>query len=324
MSSQITAGPAAQAAGPARASLAKKPRGRLRKRVEIAAFAGPALVVYVAFVFVPVVLAAYYSFFNWNGLSALDQFIGFDNYERVLTDPVFHDAVKHNFLIVILSILIQGPLALAVALLLNRNIRGRALLRVLIFVPYVLSEVIAGLAWLLILQPHGPFDTVLEKFGLEGIRQLWLADPNVALWTIFGILTWKYLGLAIILFLAGLQGVPEELTEAASIDGANWWQIQFRITIPLLGPTIRIWAFLSIIGSLQLFDMVWIVTGGGPVNATTTMAQYMVLYGLNRTQVGFGSAVAVVLFFISLTVALLYQRFALRRDLAGALTSRTQ
>ena len=292
-----------------------------RKRAEIGMFAGPALIIYVAFVFLPVVLAAYYSFFNWSGLGPLDRFIGFDNYTRALTDPVFHGAVGNNFIIVALSLTIQGPLALGIALLLNRRIRGRGLLRVLIFVPYVLAEVIAGLAWRLILQPHGPFDAVMAGLGLGGLRQLWLADPSIALWTVFGVLTWKYLGLAIILLLAGLQGVPEELMEAAAIDGANWWQTQWRITIPLLGPTIRIWAFLSIIGSLQLFDMVWILTGGGPLNSTHTMASYMVLYGLNRSQVGFGSAVAVILFFISLTVAILYQRFALRRDLAGALTS---
>lgn len=327
--SHIKAGPAASAAGPAPARppvgptpvRPKRRQGLLRKRVEIGFLSIPTLIVYIGFVFLPVVLAAYYSFFNWNGLGPVDRFVGFDNYTRALTDPVFHTGVKNNFLIVFLSLLIQGPLALGIALLLNRKIRGRAALRVLIFVPYVLSEVIAGLAWRLVLQPHGPFDTVLEAVGLSGLRQLWLADPDVAIWTLFGVLTWKYLGLAIILLLAGLQGVPEELTEAASIDGANWWQIQWRITIPLLGPTIRIWAFLSMIGSLQLFDMVWILTGGGPLNSTTTMASYMVLYGLNRSQVGFGSAVAVILFVISLTIALIYQRLALRRDLAGSLTS---
>ena len=293
----------------------------MRKRIEIVAFSGPAVIVYVAFVFLPVALAAYYSFFNWNGLGPLDRFIGFDNYARALQDPVFHTGIKNNFIIVFASLIVQGPLALAVALLLNRRIRGRALLRVLIFVPYVLSEVIAGLAWRLILQPNGPFNAFLEALGLDWTIQLWLADPSFVMITLFAVLTWKYLGLAIILMLAGLQGVPEELTEAAQIDGANWWQIQWRITIPLLGPTIRIWAFLSIIGSLQLFDMVWILTGGGPVNSTHTMASYMVLYGLNRSQVGYGSAVAVILFFISLIIALLYQRFALRRDLAGSVTN---
>lgn len=299
----------------------KKQAGQLRKRIEIVAFSGPAVIVYVAFVFLPVALAAYYSFFNWNGLGPLDRFVGFDNYARALQDPVFHTGIKNNFIIVFASLIVQGPLALAVALLLNRRIRGRALLRVLIFVPYVLSEVIAGLAWRLILQPNGPFNAFLDAVGLDSIKQLWLADPSFVMITLFGVLTWKYLGLAIILMLAGLQGVPEELTEAAQIDGANWWQIQWRITIPLLGPTIRIWAFLSIIGSLQLFDMVWILTGGGPVNSTHTMASYMVLYGLNRSQVGYGSAVAVILFFISLVIALLYQRFALRRDLAGSVTN---
>ena len=286
----------------------------------IAAFVAPALIVYAAFVLLPVALAAVYSFFNWNGLSALDRFIGFDNYVRALSDPVFQAAIGHNLGIVALSLAIQGPIAIGVALLLNRRLHGRSVFRVLIFVPYVLSEVIAGLAWKLLLQPHGPFDGVLAAIGLGDLRQLWLADQNVAFWTLFVVLSWKYLGFAIILFLAGLQGVPDELAEASQIDGASWWQTQRYITLPLLGPTIRIWAFLSIIGSLQQFDMVWILTGGGPVNATTTMATYMVQYGFQRSQLGFGSAVAVILFVVSLVFALLYQRFLLRRDIGGAMT----
>ena len=286
----------------------------------IVAFVAPALIVYLSFVILPVVLAAVYSFFNWNGLSALDRFIGFDNYIRALGDPVFQAAVGRNFAIVALSLLIQGPIAIGIALLLNRRIRGRTVFRVLIFVPFVLSEVIAGLAWKLILQPQGPFDAVLQALGLGELRQLWLADQTVVFWTLFWVLSWKYLGFAIILFLAGLQGVPDELSEAAQIDGASWWQTQRHITIPLLTPTIRIWAFLSIIGSLQQFDVVWLLTGGGPVNATTTMATYMVQYGFQRSQLGFGSAVAVILFVVSLVFALLYQRFILQRDLRGSLT----
>ncbi|HWM34370.1 MAG TPA: sugar ABC transporter permease [Pseudolysinimonas sp.] len=312
---RITAGPAVSA-GPAPSLRASRRRGRLL----ILAFVAPALVVYVGFVLLPVGLAAVYSFFNWNGLSALDRFIGFDNYARALADPVFQGAIGHNLAIVGLSLLIQGPVAIGVALLLNRPLRGRALIRVLIFVPYVLSEVIAGLAWKLILQPQGPFDAVMAAVGLGDARQLWLADQNVVFWTLFFVLSWKYIGFAIILFLAGLQGVPDELAEAAQIDGATWWQTQRHITIPLLGPTIRIWAFLSIIGSLQQFDMVWILTGGGPVNATTTMATYMVQFGFQRSQLGFGSAVAVILFIFSLVFALLYQRFILRRDFGASLS----
>jgi raffinose/stachyose/melibiose transport system permease protein len=293
--------------------------GNVRKRLEIALFAGPALLVFLSFVLLPVVLAAVYSLYNWNGLGPLDRFIGIGNYERAFADPLFLRAIANNATILVASILIQGPLAIAVALLLNRRMRGRTIIRALIFVPYVLAEVIAGLSWKLLLSPRGGVNAVLESIGLGDLAQPWLANPDIALWVMFWILTWKYLGFAILLMLAGLQGVPEELHEAAAIDGASWWQIQWRITLPLLGPTIRIWIFLSMIGSLQLFDMVWVTTKGGPVGATNTMAVYMIQYG--QGQYGYGSAIAVILFVISLLVALIYQRFAMRRDLAGAITS---
>ncbi|MFT2817088.1 carbohydrate ABC transporter permease [Leifsonia sp. A12D58] len=311
----VSAGPA-----PVPSPAQRRPSSRVKKRLEIALFVGPAVIVYLAFVLLPVGLAAVYSLFKWNGYGPLEDFNFPANYVRALTDPVFIDAIGHNMFIVVASLVVQGPIAIGVALLINRKLRGRTIFRVIIFIPYVLSEVIAGLSWRLLLQPNGPFDSFLASIGLGDLKQLWLADSDIVLWTLFAILTWKYVGFAIILFLAGLQGVPEELSEAAQIDGASWWQVQRHITIPLLGPTIRIWAFLSIIGSLQLFDMVWIVTGGGPANATTTMATYMVQYGFQRSQLGYGSAVAVILFLISLAIALVYQRYVLRRDLEGGLT----
>jgi len=136
------------------------------------------------------------------------------------------------------------------------------------------------------------------------------------------ILTWKYIGFAVILFLAGMQNIPNELSEAAAVDGASYWQTQRRVTVPLLGPTIRIWAFLSIIGALQLFDLVYIIWGQyvSSTAGTSTMATYMVTEGRNAGNYGYGNAVAVVLFLISLAVALVYQRFVLRRDTQGALT----
>jgi raffinose/stachyose/melibiose transport system permease protein len=316
-SAATAAGPVPPSPAPPRAS---RSRQKSRGLLLIWLFVAPALIVYITFVLVPVALAAVYSFFNWNGLGALDRFIGFDNYVRALSDPIFIGAMTNNFLIVVLSLLIQGPLAIGIALLLNRPLRGRALIRTLVFVPYVLSEVVAGLAFRLMLPPGGPLDSFLTSLGWSGEKPLWLADPDVAFWTLFAVITWKYLGFAIILMLAGLQGVPEELSEAAAIDGASWWQTQRHITLPLLGPTIRIWAFLSMIGSLQLFDMVWILTGGGPLNATETMATYMVEYGNGRSQIGYGSAVAVILFVVSLVIALLYQRYVLRRDMRGAIT----
>ncbi len=315
MTSIIQAGPAVSAGPAAPHAPASRDRRTADKRkwLEIALFAGPALLVFVGFVILPVVLAAVYSFYNWNGLTALERFIGFDNYARALGDPLFIKSIGNNFTIAIASILIQGPLAIFVALLLNRRMRGRTIVRAAIFVPYVIAEVIAGLSWKLLLSPRGGVNAFLTSIGLGDLTQPWLANPDTALWVMFFILTWKYLGFAILLMLAGLQGVPDELAEAAAIDGASWWKIQWHITIPLLGPTIRIWAFLSVIGSLQLFDMVWVTTKGGPVGATSTMATYMIQYG--QGQPGYGSAIAVILFLISLVIALLYQRHAMQRDL---------
>lgn len=285
-----------------------------RKRLEIGVFLTPALLLFALFVVVPIVQAGRYSLFKWNGLGPLEKFVGLQNYVNALSDEVFVSAIGHNFTIAAVSILIQLPLGLGVALLLNRKIRGRGLLRVVVFMPYVLAEVVAGVIWLMLLQPDGVADAILRSVGLDGLVRLWLGDPNTALWTVMGVLTWKYLGQAIILFLAGLQGVPEDLYEAAQIDGASWWQIQRRIALPLLGPTLRTWAFLSLIGSLQVFDMIWILTRGGPVDSTMTMAIYMITQGSRRMLYGYASAVAVILFLISLIVASLYQGFILRRD----------
>ncbi|MBT0995371.1 sugar ABC transporter permease [Cellulomonas sp. DKR-3] len=287
----------------------------VRKRLEIAAFVAPALILFFLFVVWPIVKAVQFSFYKWKGYGPLVDFVGLKNYVSVLQNDVFIGALQHNLIIVVASIAIQLPLGLLIALLLNRRMRGQGVLRTIIFVPYVLSEVIAGVVWLQMLAPrYGVIDTMLGWVGLQGPKQGFLGDPRYALWTVIAVLTWKYLGLAIILFLAGLQSVPDELYEAAQIDGASWWQIQRKITIPMLGPTLRTWAFLSMIGSLQLFDMVWILTGGGPANATTTMATFLITEGTKRSNYGIASAASVVLFVVALVLAVLYQYFILRRD----------
>ncbi|MBO0611132.1 carbohydrate ABC transporter permease [Myceligenerans salitolerans] len=288
---------------------------QLRKRLEIFFFVAPALALFGLFVIVPIATAVQMSLFRWKGIGPLVDFVGLQNYVSVLTSDVFTGAVVHNLVIVFLSILIQLPLGLAIALLLNRRMWGQSALRTIIFVPYVLAEVVAGVIWLQLLQPqYGVIDAILGAVGLEGPDQGWLGDTDLALGTVMVVLTWKYLGLAVILFLAGLQGVPEELYEAAQLDGATWWQVQRKITIPLLGPTLRTWGFLSMIGSLQLFDMVWILTRGGPANATSTMATFLVNEGTQRSNFGIAGAASVVLFVIALFMAVLYQQLILRRD----------
>ncbi|HEV7183091.1 MAG TPA: sugar ABC transporter permease [Leifsonia sp.] len=312
-----------RASSPAGARSRRRVSSR-RQRIEIAVLAGPAIIVFVGFVIFPVIMAAYYGFFRWKGYGAPTDFIGLGNYAIIFTDTAFQQALLHNGIIVVLSLIIQGPVAIVLALLLNQKIRGRSIIRVLIFVPYVISEVIVGTGWSLMLQTSGAVNGLLQNIGLGAFKANWLSDPKIAIWSLMIIISWKYIGFAVILFLAGLQSIPEELFEAAAIDGASYWQIQRRITLPLLGPTVRIWAFLSIIGSLQLFDLVYIIWGQyiASTAGTSTMATYMVANGRNSGNFGFGNAVAVVIFLISLVVALIYQRFVLRRDMAGAVTER--
>ncbi|WFE40720.1 sugar ABC transporter permease [Micromonospora sp. WMMD998] len=295
-----------------------------RKWYEIIGLTTPALIIYVMFVLVPIGFAFYYSLFRWRGVGPPTEYIGFKNYTLAFQDPIFLDALRNNAIVVFGSLLIQGPVALGVALLLNRRFRGRSAFRLLAFVPYVLAEVTVGIMWKLILTGDGTVDVLLRSVGLGGLVQAWLADLDVVIWTLLAILTWKYVGFAIILLLAGLSNVPDELTEAAAIDGASWWQTQRHITLPLLGPTIRIWMFLSMIGSLQVFDVVWVtsVPAVRSLGASATMATYMVDNGFFARLWGYGNAIAVILFVISFVAALLFQRFLLRRDIEGAITRR--
>lgn len=295
----------------------------VRKRLEIAFLSIPALVLFLGFVVTPVIMAVYYGLYKWKGYGTPaknGQFIGFKNFQVALADPQFQAAIGHTLIIAVLSLVIQAPLAILFALLLNQKFKGRGLIRTLIFVPYVVSEVIVGTGWSLMLQTTGAVNAILKRLGMHAVD--WIADPKIAMWTLMFIISWKYIGFAVILMIAGMQSIPEELYEAAEVDGAGFWRQQFSITLPLLGPTLRIWAFLSIIGSLQLFDLVYIIWGQyvSSTAGTSTMATYMVREGRLANNYGYGSAVAVIIFIISLIISMLYQRFVLHQDLAGALT----
>lgn len=282
----------------------------------IVAFLAPALMLYVLFVVYPIVQSTRYSLYDWNGLEPLNDFVGFDNFRRAFADAGFRSALKHNVIIVVLSVGFQIPFALALAMLLNSSIKGRAALRTLFFAPYVLSEVVTGVVWRQILRPNGLLDESMDWIGLGAHSQGWFSDPEVALYSVFFVISWKYFGFHMVLLLAGLQQIPVDLGEAASIDGATGWQAFRFVTLPLLGPTIRVSAFLSIIGALQLFDLVWVTTKGGPIGSSSTMATF--LYDqFRRGLFGYASAVSIIIFFLSLLVALAYQRLVLRRDLQG-------
>jgi len=296
-------------------------RARTRRRLTIVAFLLPALLLFVGLVLVPIGLALYTSLFKWNGFGGLPtNFVGLSNFVRLLDDEVFLGDLKRGLVLVLLSVLVQLPAALGLALLLNQQLRFRGLYRLIFFAPYVLSEVITGVLFTMVFSPTGGLvNQILDVFGVSG--QAWLSDPDSALLTLFFVVSWKYFGFHMILLLAGRQDIPPELDEAGMMDGAGSWQIFRHITLPLLGPTIRISVFLSIIGAIQLFDMVWVLTGGGPIHSSETMAVTMFQYGFRRYEVGYASAVSVTMFLISLVFALAYQRFVLRRDMEGAVTN---
>jgi raffinose/stachyose/melibiose transport system permease protein len=295
-------------------------RRRRRSRSTIMLFLLPALVLFVGLVLTPIVVGAYASLFKWNGFGIPNEFIGLDNFRRLLTNEVFLGDLQRGLILVVLSVGVQLPAALGLALLLNQRLRMRSLYRVVFFAPYVLSEVIAAVLFNMVFSasPTGLVNKTLVAIGSS--QQEWLGDPNAVLYVLFFVISWKYFGLHMILYLAGRQSIPNELTDAAMTDGANAWQVFRHVTLPLLGPTIRITIFLSVIGTIQLFDMVWVLTGGGPIHGSETMAVTMYLHGFKRFEVGYASAISIAMFIVSLVFALFYQRFVMRRDIEGALT----
>jgi raffinose/stachyose/melibiose transport system permease protein len=298
-----------------RAAAARRPRIRWGQVATIVGFLLPAAIIYIALVLLPVVQAIYYSFFRWNGLGPLQNFIGLNNYTRLLNDKIFVGALGHNLQLVLLSVIIQLPLALGLALLVRSIVHGRAAFRTIFFMPFVLSEVVTGVIWNFIYRPDGGLINVLIQSIIPGFKDTaLLANPNTVLYALFGVITWKFFGYHMILYIAGLQNIPVELEEAAQIDGCGRFQTLRYITIPLLGSTIRLSIYLSVLGSLQFFDLVWVMTTGGPVSASDTMATYLYKFGFQRFQLGYGSAIAVIIFLICFSFSLIYQRFVMRRD----------
>jgi raffinose/stachyose/melibiose transport system permease protein len=292
----------------------------VRRVLTVAAFVLPAAAVYSLFVLYPLVQAGYYGLYRWKGLGPLQDYVGLQNFDRVLHDEIFRRAFGHNLIILGLSLTIQLPLAIGLALLVRRRMRGRAFFRTVFFLPYVLSEVVTGVIWTFIYQPNSGLNDLLGAL-IPGFQPRgWLADPDTVMFPLFAVITWKYIGFHFILYLAGLQGIPRELEEAALIDGASPARATRDVTLPLLGPTIRLSVFLSVLGSLQFFDLIWIMTTGGPANGSHTMATYMYEFGFKRFALGYGAAVSLVIFVICFGFSLAYQRFVMRRDYATPLT----
>lgn len=260
----------------------------------------PALLIYIVFAIFPILQSFYYSLMEWDGFSDM-KFIGMANYIELFQDSLFWNSVKNNIYVVLASVLGQVPIALFFALLLNRKLKGIKLFRMIGFLPVVLSTVVISLTWSLIYNTEdGMINELLRAVGLESLAQNWLGDTTWSMIAVCVTVIWQFVGLYLIIFLAALQNVPEEVLEAAKMDGASEWITTWKITVPMIWDTVIVAVILCIAGSLKTFDLIYVMTHGGPSHSTDVMALYMFNETFSQLQYGYGSAVSVVIFFFSL------------------------
>ena len=276
-------------------------------------FLPPALLLFTLFVVLPIGEAAWYSGFNWNGFGRPTAWIGLDNYRFVLETRAFWLALRNNGLIIAVSLLIQLPLALMLALILAERFRGVVALRMLFFLPYILAEIATGLIFSFVYDgDYGLVASIWHWFGAEAPHLL--ANTQTAMVAVLLVIVWKYFGFHMMLYIAALQGMDRSLIEAARIDGATRPQLLRYVVIPTLYPTIRLSVFFSIVGSLQLFDLVMPLTRGGPADSSNTLVTFLYNNGISRMRVGYGSAIGVILFVICVTFAFTYKRWFMRDE----------
>lgn len=267
----------------------------------------PALILFSLFVILPLADAAWYSGFSWNGYGTPSDFVGTENYQRLLDHSVFHTALWNTVKLVLVSLLVQMPLALGLALLVYRRTPTNTLFRLVFFLPYILAEVAAGLIWSFVFDgDYGITALMFQTFGAESVYVL--ADRQWAFAAIMTVIVWKYFGFHMMIYIAALQGVPQDLVEAARLEGAKPRQVAWFVQIPMIKHALVVSGFFAIIGSLQIFDIIIPMTNGGPSNTTHTIVTYLYSFGLSRLNIGFGSATAVVLFVLAMAVAFFYQR----------------
>lgn len=259
-------------------------------------FVVPALVVYGVVVLYPSLAGVMYAFTDWSGIGGFS-FTGLDNFRTLLDDSRALESVGNTLLLTMAVVVVQNGVGLLLALGVHTNIRSRALLRLIFFAPAVVSPVMVAILWKYVYNPENGagLNGVLGAIGLGGLRQDWLGDPSLALWSVAAMVVWQYAGYSMVVFLAGLQGVPAELHEAARIDGADSWQRFRHVTWPLLAPALTINLMLSTIGGLKLFDQVYAATNGGPGTASETLSTVLYKEAFVYGKFGYSTAVALVL-----------------------------
>lgn len=267
-----------------------------RKKRYICIFVLPALIIYsITFLF-PILQTLYSSFFEWDGITKM-KFIGLDNYiQAFMKDDIFWPSVFNTLLMVAFSLLVQLPLSFAFAYILNSEVKGAKVFRKIFFVPCLLSTTIISLMWTKIYEPNtGLLNDVLALIGAGHLQREWLSDANLALISVVISITWQFIGYHMLILYAGLKNIPKVYYEAAQIDGAGTFRKIWNITLPLLSNVLKVDIVLAVIGSLKVFDNVYIMTNGGPFNSSMTLAIWMYKKAFTMMQYGYGSALAVLL-----------------------------
>jgi raffinose/stachyose/melibiose transport system permease protein len=278
-------------------------------------FLAPSLVIYSVVVVYPMIYSAWLSLFRWDGVAPTKIFVGLDNYGILLTqNDVFWIALRNNAIWLVAALLLPTSIGLGLAVLLNSKFRGSHIFRSVFYFPSVLSLAVVGLIWTWIYHPDlGLLNQALTASGLQSLTRNWLSDPNIALYPVIIAATWNAVGLPMLLFLAGLQTIPEELHEAAKVEGAGPVRRFLYVTFPLLRETTLIVLAITAINALKAYDIIYAMTNGGPANSTQLLSTWMYFLTYNYNQVGLGTAIAVVLFMLTLIFAIPYIRFMTRK-----------
>ncbi|WP_041808115.1 carbohydrate ABC transporter permease [Evansella cellulosilytica] len=272
----------------------------------------PALFLVSVLIFIPLILTGYYGLMKWDGIGAME-FIGLENYLRVIQDDKFWQSATHSFLLALFSTL-SLAIYLAVSMILASKIKGANLLRKIYLIPMLLSSVAIAQLWIKIYNPsNGMLNTILGYLGVQN-PPLWLADTNIVLYSIFIPILWQYAGFYILIYYAALKGIPESIMEAARIDGASPIQIAYKIKLPLIMGIVKVTIVLAIVGSLKYFDLIYVMTGGGPNGASEVMASYMYKLAFGNYNFGYGSAVGFMLLLITLIVTIIIRKLTADKD----------
>jgi len=292
-------------------------RDRLQDpRFQAAMLLGPALLVYAVFALYPMIDVVILSFQKWNGLEPQRQWAGLDNYEHIFTrDPVFWVAFGNSIIWMAMCLIFPPLIGLLLALGLNQQIFGRGALRAVFYLPVIIASIAVATMWRWMYDPFfGLISQALNGMGLGFLVRDWLGDRSIALYSVFVAHLWQSVGTAMVLFLAGLQGVSQTLVEAARIDGAGRFGVFRYVTLPALRTTITIVLVLSIINSLKAFDIVYGLTGGGPAQSTQMLALWAFNQAMQIFDFGRGGAISVVLLLVTLTIVIPYLRWTQRHE----------